>query len=136
MTPVRVCPGVSCASALRAPRSLKLPVRWRCSCLQKICAPVSSLRAADSAHAVRMIAPFRRERAATISESETVEVGWVFMDGMRAKKNPEWELRASGVRAALICARLSPPRVGANNDRHDQNGGGRGKTHLEALPIP
>ena len=79
MTPRCACSGDSCARALRAPRSLKLPVRCRYSCLQKICAPVSSLSAADSTHGVRAMAPFKRERAATISESETVAVDWLFM---------------------------------------------------------
>src|SRR6185437_11668705 len=50
----------------------KLPVRCKCSCLQKTRAPVSSLKAADSTHGVRATEPFKRRRAATISESETV----------------------------------------------------------------
>ncbi len=81
MTPRFACAGVSCARALRAPRSLKLPVRCRNSCLQKIWAPVSSLKADDSTQSVRLIEPFKRERAATISESVTLAaVSGFFMD--------------------------------------------------------
>src|SRR5208337_304999 len=50
MTPRFFCSGESKASALRAPRSLKLPVRWRYSSLQKIFMPVASDNGIESGH--------------------------------------------------------------------------------------
>jgi hypothetical protein len=51
-------------------------------------APVNSLSAADSVHGVRTIAPFKRERAATICESEISETGSIFIGRFLANKKP------------------------------------------------
>src|SRR5262249_47555052 len=114
MAPVRACADGSLANALRAPRSLKLPVLWRCSCLQKIRAPVNSLSAADSMHGVRKIAPFRRDRAATISDSETLVRGSVFIGLIWANKNPELLTQGFGIERCRIPALVySCPKRGA-----------------------
>jgi hypothetical protein len=54
-------------SALRAPRSLKLPVRCKLSSLQKISMPAISLSEMDSGHGEWKTASLTRSRAASIS---------------------------------------------------------------------
>jgi hypothetical protein len=59
--------------------------------------PVNSLSAADSVHGVRTIAPFKRERAATICESETSETGSIFIWRFWQIKNPERLTQGFGI---------------------------------------
>jgi len=108
-------------------------VRWRYSCLQKSRTPVSSLNEMDSVHGVRAIAPFRRRRAATTSDKETPEEELEFIGWIGQTKNPECRLRVSGLDVPVICARLSLPRVGANNDRYDHHRMCRDAAHVRQI---
>lgn len=76
MTPFFFCVASSCNSALRAPRSLNEPVRWKLSSLQKTRAPVISESGIDSGQGETMTPPAMRRRAARISARVT---DWVVL---------------------------------------------------------
>src|SRR5579871_5710667 len=87
MTPRRRNGAGSSMSALRAPRSLNEPVRWKLSSLHTMRDPVISLRGIDSWHGVRRTPPLIRRRAAWISARVTGETG-IDGRGIALRVNP------------------------------------------------
>src|ERR1051326_685449 len=77
MTPLPCCSRGNNSRALRAPRSLKLPVRCRYSSLQKIFMPVASESGTEGGHGDSITWPRIRFAAASMSSNCTARLYWL-----------------------------------------------------------